>query len=62
MAMPTCVKCGSYSFEKKEGTLKSSDSVICFVQCCKCGSVVGVMDPHDIGAELQLIKKKLGIL
>jgi len=61
MATSTCPKCGGYTFESKEATPYNSNFVLSFVQCRMCGCVVGVMDAMNIGAELQLIKRKLGI-
>jgi len=61
MAMSTCVKCGGHSFEIRENEPHDSRFKLMFVQCSSCGGVVGVIDFYNIGAELQLIKKKLGI-
>jgi hypothetical protein len=61
MAISTCTKCGGFSFEMVQATPRGSAFILTFIQCSSCGGVVGVMDALNIGAELQLIKKKLGI-
>ncbi len=61
MAMSTCIKCGGHSFEMVEATPMKSNFIVMFIQCSKCGGVVGITDYYQIGTELQIIKKKLGI-
>ena len=62
MALSTCTKCGWNSFEavEKDGILGSNYKKI-FIQCAKCGGVVGVTDYWNIGALLVKICDKLGI-
>ncbi len=62
MAMSTCIKCGNHIFEVVENEPISSRFKLLLVQCSQCGGVVvGALDYYNIGAELQHIKKKLGI-
>lgn len=61
MAISTCIKCGGTLFEAKQATPMGSNFVLTFIQCSHCGGVVGVTDYFNIGAELQEIKKRLGI-
>ena len=49
MLDPTCVKCGSSTFEAREGTPAGTDRTLLYVQCSECGGVVGVLDATDIG-------------
>jgi hypothetical protein len=61
MAISTCTKCGGHLFEIRENEPRGSRFKLMFVQCSSCGGVVGVIDYYNIGAEIQEIKKKLGI-
>jgi len=62
MATSTCVKCGSTSFEVVEARPKGSKhNYLGFVQCSKCGGVIGVIDPLNIGSMLEEIREHLGI-
>ncbi len=49
MATSTCVKCGSSQFEMVANTPSGSEYVLEFVQCSKCGGVIGVLDIHNVG-------------
>jgi hypothetical protein len=48
-------------FEIKEAKIAGSNFRMNFVQCAKCGGVVGVTEFANTGAMLQNISKKLGI-
>jgi predicted nucleic-acid-binding Zn-ribbon protein len=61
MALSTCIKCGGHSYEVHEVEPKGSKFKLYFVQCAKCGGVVGVTDYYNIGALLHVMAKKLGI-
>lgn len=61
MAKSTCAKCDGTTFEMVEATPRGSNFSVMFIQCSRCGGVVGVTDYYQIGTELQIIKKKLGI-
>jgi len=61
MAMSTCIKCGSSSFEMKENEPRHSAWKYMFIQCSSCGGVVGVVEYLNLGSVLQKIAKRLGI-
>lgn len=61
MAMSTCSKCISHSFEVFENEPWGSNYKLIFVQCSQCGAVVGVLDFFNIGDQCQQIKKALNI-
>ena len=50
MAESNCVACGNTTFETVVTTTIGSKSKVCFVQCAKCGGVVGVEDIKNLGA------------
>jgi hypothetical protein len=58
MAASTCVKCGSTGFELKD-VLTESPWKLYFVQCSRCGGVVGVLDDQNIGGMLRQRNKAL---
>lgn len=63
MAITSCAKCGTHFFEVKQVEPHGSDYKINFVQCSKCGTVVGVMDVENIGEVLKMQNdalKKIG--
>jgi predicted nucleic-acid-binding Zn-ribbon protein len=62
MATSTCLKCGGTGFENKEVSPNNSKFKVTFVQCVKCGGVVGVMDFFNTGAELQEIKRAIAAI
>lgn len=59
MSKSKCAKCDSTSFEIKEAVPTLSKFKLQFVQCSKCGSVVGVMDYSNIGYMLTELDKKI---
>lgn len=61
MAVSKCVKCDNTFFEMKEARIAGSNFKMMFVQCSKCGGVVGVTEFTNTGATLHNIAKKLGI-
>lgn len=62
MATSKCGSCGSPSFEVKEHTPNHSTFRLLFVQCAKCGVVVGVNEFFNIGAMLDKIARKIGVV
>lgn len=52
MATSSCPKCGNHTFEVKQNTPQQSRYVLLFVQCASCGTVVGVLDYYNIGAQM----------
>jgi predicted nucleic-acid-binding Zn-ribbon protein len=59
--LSTCVKCGSTNFETKEASPSGSNYKFMFVQCARCGGVVGVTDFFNTAALLRKLAKKLGV-
>lgn len=63
MATPTCIKCGSDSFEVSEYTPKGSAYRLMSVHCSYCGGVVGMMDGLNIGYMMEkltaILKERL---
>lgn len=59
MAMSKCASCGNSSFEVQENTPAHSNYKLIFVQCAKCGAVVGVQDYYNIGNETYKIREAL---
>ena len=53
MAMSTCVKCGSHSFEVVQQSPAHAQFKLFFVQCSACGGVVGVQDFYNLGSLLK---------
>lgn len=60
MAQSKCAKCGYTEFEVVDAEPRGSRFILLFVQCAKCGTVVGVTEAFNIGALLKSIEKKLG--
>ncbi|MEK5058632.1 hypothetical protein BK126_03035 [Paenibacillus sp. FSL H7-0326] len=56
MAVSKCVSCGGASFELKEASPTGSRFKFHFIQCSKCGGVVGVVDYMHNGSEHNEIK------
>ena len=61
MARSTCAKCGNQRFELVENEPDKSQFVLYFVQCTKCGSVVGVTEYYNTGALPKKMAAKLGV-
>lgn len=59
MAFSRCPKCENSFFEVKESSPSGSNYKIMFVQCSKCGSVVGTMDYWNIGTLVKDLEKKI---
>lgn len=59
MAFSKCAKCEHGYFEIKENVPSGSNYKLMFVQCSKCGSVVGVLDYYNIGNLVNELKKKV---
>ena len=45
MATSTCAKFGGHSFERALLTPIGEDRKLAIVQCAKCGTVIGALDP-----------------
>jgi len=61
MAQSTCIKCGSTTFEIVEKEPNHSNFKYFFVQCAKCGGVVGVQEFYNAGSILTKIAKALKV-
>ncbi|PIB67745.1 hypothetical protein AOA62_06250 [Pseudomonas sp. 2995-3] len=61
MAQSRCIKCDGTAFEIKEAKIAGSNFRMNFVQCAKCGGVVGVTEFANTTAMLNNISRKLGI-
>ena len=61
MAVSTCVKCGSSSFEMVEPKIKTAAYRLYFIQCASCGGVVGVQEFNNITATLEHLFKQLNL-
>ncbi|EHQ25842.1 hypothetical protein Mucpa_1687 [Mucilaginibacter paludis DSM 18603] len=57
MATSTCVKCNNTSFEHKITNVGGKPFV--FIQCSKCGGVIGVLNNYDLQSNIQEVKSKL---
>lgn len=58
MAISKC-NCGNTTFEMVENTPIGSSYRVNFIQCSKCGNVVGVMDYFNIGTKANNIETAL---
>ncbi|MCB8818432.1 hypothetical protein [Desulfosporosinus shakirovi] len=63
MAQSRCIKCGGNKFEvvhanNLEGTIRA----VLFVQCTDCGSVVGVLDFHNVSVKAERMKNDLKMM
>lgn len=59
MAISKCPKCDSTFFELVEKVPSGSAFKLMFVQCSRCGSVVGTMDYWNIGTKIIELEKKV---
>lgn len=59
MAYSKCPNCDNRSFEVTENSPSKSQFKLMFVQCSKCGCVVGTMDYFNIGARISELEKKI---
>lgn len=57
MAMSKCLGCGGTTFELSETSPQGSRFKFHFIQCSKCGGVVGVVDYFHNGSEHNEIKE-----
>ena len=59
MAYSKCPKCDNTFFELVENSPAKSNFKLMFVQCSKCGAVVGVMDYYNIGSVIKKVEEKI---
>ena len=61
MALSTCGKCENRFFEVVQSGPSNSNFKLNFVQCSRCGNVVGVLDFYNIGQLIRDLATKLGV-
>jgi translation initiation factor 2 beta subunit (eIF-2beta)/eIF-5 len=59
MALSTCVKCGGQSFEVVEGNVVGANFRLWFIQCSRCGGVVGVQEYLNVSAMVGDVREKV---
>lgn len=61
--MPTskCSKCENTDFELVSAKIKFSSFNLNFIQCTRCGSVVGVIEDRNINYALDKLASKLHV-
>ena len=59
MAASTCIPCGHTAFEKAESAISGLRFKRDFLQCCKCGGVIGVIEADNLNARLDAIEERL---
>ena len=68
MPTPTCVKCGSHSFEVVPFVPLRQGYKLSFVQCASCGAAVGALDPstksvvEDLRTRIASIDDRLALI
>jgi heterodisulfide reductase subunit A-like polyferredoxin len=62
MSQSKCAKCDHLTFEMVENTPKGSKFHVIFIQCARCGAVVGVQPSENIPALLHFMKDMLAEL
>ena len=61
MALSTCPKCNNQTFEVVEHTPQKSKFKFFFIQCSKCGAVVGTHEYFHLGTLIKKFAQKLNI-
>mgnify|MGYP000058512067 CR=1 FL=1 len=61
MAIPTCTRCNNNQFELKVVTPIGSEYKVNFIQCNKCGVVIGVLEFYEIGALILQLAERLNV-
>jgi len=61
MALSTCPKCSSHSFELKETEVSHSKHKLYFVQCSLCGCVISTQEFFNISTLIYKLAKKLNV-
>ena len=61
MAQSKCPGCWNTSFELVVKTPSGSDFALNFIQCSRCGGVVGVLESYNIGELILSLAKKLNV-
>ena len=58
MPYSKCIRCENKSFEVKGSSPANANYKIMFVQCRKCGCVIGTMDYLNIGTVVKSLERK----
>ena len=61
MAVSTCMKCESHSFELALFTPIGVNRKFTLVQCAQCGTAVGVLDPAT-GPQIEALQRQIGAI
>ena len=61
MAYSKCPKCDSTSFEMQEAKVSGARFKLMFIQCSRCGAVIGVQDYYNIGNLIYKLAEKLHV-
>lgn len=62
MAMSRCVKCDGTTFEAvRTESIRGTEFAFTFIQCAKCGGVVGVLEALNNSLYLLKIAEKFGV-
>lgn len=61
MALSSCPKCDSHSFETVLHEPSGSRFKVQFIQCSRCGCVVGTAEYYNIGNLLHKLAEKLNV-
>lgn len=59
MAASTCIRCGHDAFEMIESAIAGLRFKRDFLQCARCGGVVGVIEADNLNARLDAIEERL---
>ena len=62
MATSTCARCGHTSFEMVECGISGLRFKRDFLQCGRCGGVIGVIEADNLNARLDAIEERLKVL
>lgn len=61
MAQSKCISCNNTTFETKEAKISGSNFRKYFIQCSKCGGVVGVTSFYNTNTLIEKLAKALNI-
>lgn len=59
MAISKCIKCENTIFEMVEYSPLGSNFKYNFIQCNRCGGVIGAVEYFNVGADVQRLIRKL---
>ena len=61
MAVSTCIKCESHSFELALFTPVGANKKLTLVQCAQCGAPVGILDPTN-GPQIEALQRQVAAI